>query len=92
MAATASVDDDLTESATARRSPVRLGVRLKPLRDSAYYRSMTTWLQTLRQNWDALLAVVLVYAVIAIYLGPVYYFVFWYVSLCGYIIRTALKR
>ncbi len=61
-------------------------------RESDYYRAMTNWLHYLRQNWDALLAIMLVYVVVAIYLGPAYYFVLWYVSLCGYVIRTALKR
>ena len=31
---------------------------------------MAGWLQSLRRNWDAALAFVLVYAAIAVYLGP----------------------
>ncbi len=65
---------------------------MKSLRESAYYRSMSNWLRTAGQNWDALLAILLVYVVVAIYLGPAWYFILWYVALCGYVIRTALKR
>jgi len=68
------------------------GAVLKSLRESTYYRVMTNWLHQLGQNWDALLAILLVYIVVAIYLGPGYYFLLWYISLCGYVIRTALKR
>ncbi len=53
---------------------------------------MTNWLHQVAQNWDAVLAILLVYVVVAIYLGPGYYFLLWYISLCGYVIRTALKR
>jgi hypothetical protein len=65
---------------------------LKQLRESTYYRSVTTWLHALRQNWDALLAAVLVYTVIAIYLGPGYCFLLMFVLGCVYIMHTALKR
>jgi hypothetical protein len=65
---------------------------VKQLRESASYRSVTTWFSTLRENWHALLAVVLISAAVAIYLGPGYYFALCYVSLCGYVIHTALKR
>ncbi len=53
---------------------------------------MSDWLRTAGQNCDALLAILLVYAVVAIYLGPGWYFLLLYVCLCGYVIRTALKR
>lgn len=53
---------------------------------------MSNWLHQLGQNWDALLAILLVYVVVAIYLGPGYYFLLLFVSGCGYVIRTALKR
>ena len=53
---------------------------------------MTNWLHQLAHDWHVLLAILLVYVVVAIYFGPAYYFVLWYVSLCGYVIRTALKR
>jgi hypothetical protein len=53
---------------------------------------MTTWLRTAGQNLDVLLAILLVYVAVAICLGPAWYFLLWYVSLCGYVIRTALKR
>jgi hypothetical protein len=49
-------------------------------------------LHSLRGNWDALLAFFLVYVAVAIYFGPGYYFALWYLSLCGCIVRTALKR
>ena len=53
---------------------------------------MTNWLHRARQDWDALLAILLVYAAVAIWLGPGYYFALLYVCLCGWVIRTALKR
>ena len=77
---------DATAPACAR------GVVLKSFRESAYYRAMGNWLRTAGPNWDALLAILLVYAVVAIYLGPGWYFLVWYVCLCGYVIRVALKR
>jgi hypothetical protein len=53
---------------------------------------MPGWLGPLRRNVDAVIAVVLVYAVIAIYLGPAYFFVVWFLNGCGYIIWQALRR
>jgi hypothetical protein len=53
---------------------------------------MGDWLRSLRRNWDTLLAGSLTLIAIGIYLGPVYYFVVWYVLGCAYIIRVALKR
>jgi hypothetical protein len=46
----------------------------------------------LRTNWNAMLALCLVLAVIAIYLGPGYFFLTWFFGGCGYIIHIALKR
>ncbi len=68
------------------------GIVLRSFRDSTYYRAMSNWLHRARQDWNALLAILLVYAVVAIWLGPAYYFVLLYVCLCGWVIRTALKR
>ncbi len=66
--------------------------RLKSLRESPYYQSMVNWLEALRHEWDAVLAIFLIYIVVAIYLGPGYYFALWYMILCACIVRTALKR
>jgi hypothetical protein len=68
------------------------GNGLKSLRESTYYRSMMSWLEALRRDWDAVLAIFLIYVVVAIYLGPGYYFLLWYLTLCACVIRTALKR
>ena len=46
----------------------------------------------LRTNWNAMLALCLVLTVIAIYLGPGYFFLTWFFGGCGYIIHIALKR
>lgn len=53
---------------------------------------MTDWLRSLRRNWDAVLALVLVSTVVGMYMGPGYYFLGWYVLGCAYLIRVALKR
>jgi hypothetical protein len=53
---------------------------------------MQGWLEPLRRNLDAVIAIVLVYTVIAIYLGPVFFFVAWFLNGCGYIIWIALRR
>lgn len=53
---------------------------------------MGVWLHRLRGNWDAVLAFTLLWTTIAIYLGPAYYFVLFYLLGCSYIIRIALKR
>ncbi|HYM14618.1 MAG TPA: hypothetical protein VEZ14_03600 [Dehalococcoidia bacterium] len=53
---------------------------------------MATWLAALRRNLDALLAFSLAWIVIAIYLGPGYFFAFLYLLLSLLIARTALRR
>lgn len=53
---------------------------------------MASWLAGLRRNLDALVAFSLCWIVVAIYLGPGYYFAFLYLLLSLYIARTALKR
>lgn len=53
---------------------------------------MTAYVQSLRRNWDALLAWSLVYLAVALNLGPGYFFLLWYLAGCAYVIRTALKR
>ncbi len=66
-----------------------------PLKDtggSAYYRLMATWVASVRTNWDAVLAFTLVYVAIAMTLGPGFYFLFWYLCGCAYVIQVALKR
>lgn len=57
-----------------------------------YYRMMVGWLRSLSGNWDALVALLLVYAVIAIYLGPGFFFAAWFLNGCAYIIHVALRR
>ncbi len=46
----------------------------------------------LRRNWDTALAFTLIYTAIAIYLGPAYFFVVWFLNGCAYIIHEALRR
>jgi hypothetical protein len=53
---------------------------------------MMSWLSALRRNWDAFLATALFWTVVAIYLGPGYYFAFLYIFFCLLIARTALRR
>ncbi len=53
---------------------------------------MVDWFRSLSRNWDMLVAFLLVYAVIAIYLGPGYFFAAWFLNGCAYIIHTALRR
>jgi hypothetical protein len=53
---------------------------------------MASWFAALRRNWDAVLALSLFWAAVAIYLGPGYYFAVLYVLLCLLIARTALRR
>lgn len=53
---------------------------------------MAGFARSLRRNWDAALAIALVYMAIAIYLGPAFVFVACFVSGCGYIVHVALKR
>ncbi len=48
--------------------------------------------RSLRQDWDFVVALLLVYAAIGINLGPGYFFLTWFLHGCGYIIHTALKR
>ncbi len=48
--------------------------------------------RSLRGNWDVAIAFVLVYALIGIYLGPVFFFLAWFVNGSVYIIHTALRR
>ena len=57
-----------------------------------YYRVMVDWVRSMSRNWDALVAFLLVYAVIAIYLGPAYFFAAWFLNGCAYIIHVALRR
>lgn len=53
---------------------------------------MTAYLRRAAHDWQALLAFFLVYIAVAIWLGPAWFFLLWYTSLCGYVIHTALKR
>jgi hypothetical protein len=53
---------------------------------------MASWFAALRRNWDAVLAFTLFWTVVAIYLGPGYYFAFLYVLVSVSIARTALRR
>ncbi len=53
---------------------------------------MVDIVRSLRSNLDAALAAMLVSMAIAIYLGPAWFFVSWFLSGCGYIIHFALKR
>ena len=53
---------------------------------------MVDWIRSLRGNWQSTLAWVLVYLVIAIYLGPVWFVLAWFVHGCAYIINMALRR
>ena len=53
---------------------------------------MSNWLKSIRDNWDAILALGLSWLVIAVYLGPGYYFLILFVLGCLYIIRYAVKR
>jgi hypothetical protein len=61
-------------------------------RDPAYHRVMTSWIASLRRNWDTVLAFALFWAAVAIYLGPGWYFALFYIFLCLLIARTALRR
>jgi len=83
------VADDLVAAGAAEAGR---GSGLKSLRESTYYRSMMNWLAALRRDWDAVLAIFLVYLAVAIYLGPGYYFALWYLVLVACIVRTALRR
>ena len=53
---------------------------------------MVGWFRSLSGNLDALVALLLVYAVIAIYLGPGFFFAAWFLNGCAYIIHVALRR
>jgi hypothetical protein len=53
---------------------------------------MGDWFRNLRDNWDAVLALGLAWLIIALYLGPAYYFIGLFVLGCVYIIRYAVKR
>jgi hypothetical protein len=53
---------------------------------------MVDLVRSLRRNWDAALALMLVYVVIGIYLGPGYFVLAWFLNGCAYIIHTALRR
>lgn len=52
---------------------------------------MSDWLRSLVRNWDVLLGFSLAFLAVAIYLGPGYYFLLWYIIGCAYLIRAALK-
>ncbi|MBF6600084.1 MAG: hypothetical protein IVW36_06210 [Dehalococcoidia bacterium] len=51
---------------------------------------MKNWLTQARNNWDALLAFLLAYLAVAIWLGPAYYFLIWWVVLTLYVVKVAL--
>ena len=53
---------------------------------------MNGLLRSLHENWNLVVACCLVYAVIGIYLGPGFFFLTWFLNLCGLIIHTALRR
>jgi hypothetical protein len=53
---------------------------------------MVAWFDNLRHDWDAVLALALAWIVIAVALGPVYYFLLLYVLSCTCVIRMALRR
>ena len=53
---------------------------------------MGEWLRRVAANWDVILAFALVWAAVAVYLGPGYYFFLLYLLGCIYVIRVALKR
>jgi hypothetical protein len=49
-------------------------------------------IRSIRQHWDLALAFVLVYAAIAVYLGPAGFFLAWFLNGCAFIIHEALRR
>lgn len=53
---------------------------------------MNDFVRSLRSNVGVAAAVALMSMAIAVNLGPVWFFATWFVSGCGYIIHTALKR
>ena len=53
---------------------------------------MVEFVRSLRRNWDAAAAITLVSMAIALYLGPAWFVVAWFLGGCGYIIHIALKR
>jgi len=60
--------------------------------EQVYDLVMADFVRSLRSNLDAAVAVMLVSMAIALHLGPAWFFVAWFLSGCGYIIHTALKR
>jgi hypothetical protein len=48
--------------------------------------------RSLRSNWEVVTAFLLVYVVIALYLGPGFFFLAWFLNGCAYIIHLALRR
>ncbi len=53
---------------------------------------MKDWLRMAAKNWDAVLAFTLFFLVIAIYGGPGYYFLVWWLLGSLYILHVALRR
>lgn len=51
---------------------------------------MKDWLTQARSNWDALVAFFLAYLAVAVWLGPGYYFLVWWVVLDLYVLKVAL--
>jgi hypothetical protein len=52
---------------------------------------MAEFLRSIRRNWNAILAFVLVYAAITLNLGPAWAIAAWFFNGCGYIIYLALR-
>jgi hypothetical protein len=48
--------------------------------------------KALRRNWAAMLAFTLIYAAIALNLGPAWVILGWFLTGCGYIIYLALRE
>lgn len=57
-----------------------------------YDGAMKDWLRMAAKNWDAVLAFTLFFLVIAIYGGPGYYFLVWWLLGSLYILHVALRR
>ncbi|MHB8684309.1 MAG: hypothetical protein ACYC9X_08290 [Dehalococcoidia bacterium] len=53
---------------------------------------MKSWLDQARKDWAAILACCLCYLVVAVYLGPGYYFLLWWTVGSLYILRESLRR
>jgi hypothetical protein len=52
---------------------------------------MADFIRSLRRNWQVILAFTLVYAAIALNLGPAWVILAWFVNGCAYVIYLALR-